>query len=87
MTIPLWVSNEFCCANLFPRSFAAVDKIRAGNPCEKAERLKVIKESAASLPKTDILSNQLQNAVRRHVENASDHERRKNPSIDLEISR
>ena len=65
---------EFCCVNFFPRPFAAVDKIRAGNPCEKAERLKLIKESAASLPKTDILSNQLQNAVRRHVENASDHE-------------
>lgn len=45
-----------------------VDKIRAGNPCEKAERLKQIRENAISLPKTDILSNQLQNAVRRQHE-------------------
>jgi len=48
-----------------------VDKIRAGNPCEKAERLKQIKETVRSLPKTDMLSNQLQGAVRRQEENTS----------------
>lgn len=49
----------------------AVDKIRAGNPCEKAERLKQIKENVRSLPKTDILSTQLQGAVRRQQQNVS----------------
>ncbi|KAL3935018.1 MAG: hypothetical protein SGBAC_009385 [Bacillariaceae sp.] len=48
-----------------------VDKIRAGNPCEKAERLKQIKENVRSLPKTDILSTQLQGAVRRQQQNVS----------------
>jgi len=45
-----------------------VDKIRAGNQCEKAERLKEIKDEAILLPKTDILSKQLQGAIRRQKE-------------------
>jgi hypothetical protein len=36
-----------------------VDRIRAGNPCEKAERLVAIKEEVADLPKTEALSSQL----------------------------
>lgn len=36
-----------------------VDKIRAGNPCEKAERLRKIKGEANGLPQTDHLSAQL----------------------------
>lgn len=37
-----------------------VDKIRAGNPCEKAERLALIKKEIGQLPSTDDLSKQLQ---------------------------
>ena len=36
-----------------------VDRIRAGNPCEKAERLMAIKDEVFDLPKTETLSSQL----------------------------
>lgn len=36
-----------------------VDRIRAGNPCEKAERLAGIKNEVFNLPKTEVLSSQL----------------------------
>ena len=42
-----------------------VDKIRAGNPCEKAERLRKIKAEAESLSKTDDLSKRLNQAIER----------------------
>ena len=42
-----------------------VDKIRAGNPCEKAERLRIIKAVSESLPKTDDLSKRLNQAIER----------------------
>lgn len=37
----------------------AVDKIRAGNPCDKAERLLAIKEEMQHIPYTEDLSHQL----------------------------
>jgi hypothetical protein len=45
-----------------------VEKIRAGNPCDKAEQLKSIKEEATLLPQTDYLSNQLSDAIKRQQE-------------------
>jgi hypothetical protein len=45
-----------------------VEKIRAGNPCGKAEQLKSIKEEATLLPQTDYLSNQLSDAIKRQQE-------------------
>ncbi len=35
-----------------------VDKSRARNPCQKAKRLRTIKEEAGSIPQTDALSHQ-----------------------------
>jgi hypothetical protein len=46
----------------------SVEKIRAGNPCGKAEQLKSIKEEATMLPQTDYLSNQLIDAIKRQQE-------------------
>eukprot|EP00980_Cylindrotheca_fusiformis_P008435 scaffold1784_cov116-Cylindrotheca_fusiformis.AAC.15 len=45
-----------------------VDKIRAGNPCDKAEQLKVIKQEASMLPKTEDLSVQIGSAIKRQQE-------------------
>lgn len=43
----------------------AVHKIRAGNPCEKAQRLRVIKEEAGRNIPTDILSSQMEVIINR----------------------
>jgi len=54
----------------------AVQKIRAGNPCEKAKRLRVIKEEAGSNIPTDILSAQMEVIINRQsqVEMTIDNE-------------
>lgn len=43
----------------------AVDKIRAGNPCEKAERLALVKNEIGDIPKTEVLSEDLGKIVSR----------------------
>lgn len=48
-----------------------VDKIRAGNPCEKAERLAGIKIDVDKLPKTEVLSSQLGKFVSRQETKAA----------------
>lgn len=48
-----------------------VDKIRAGNQCEKAERLARIKEEVKTIPSTDDLSNQLSLIVSRQHNKAA----------------
>ncbi|CAJ1954690.1 unnamed protein product [Cylindrotheca closterium] len=62
---------------------STVAKIRAGNPCEKAERLKQVKENVPFLPKTDILSNQLQGALRRQHEIASSQNETKSSTDEV----
>ena len=42
-----------------------VHKIRAGNPCDKAKRLRVIKEEAGNNIPTDILSSQMEVIINR----------------------
>lgn len=65
-------NNPVSCNPFLPRcrcdSLRTVAKIRAGNQCEKAERLRGIKGEALLLPKTDYLSNQLRHAIQRQKE-------------------
>lgn len=44
---------------------STVDKIRAGNPCDKAKRLREIKEEAGNNIPTDILSSQMEVIINR----------------------
>ena len=46
-------------------NYAIVDKIRAGNPCEKAERLRNIKEEYKTLPQTEHILHLVNKAMER----------------------